>query len=110
MNIDDLTLGQIKHIKGLCSGESPSHPYEVGRNYFIRTVTMIQVGKLVDVTPQELVLEEAAWIADTGRFNEALKSGTFSEVEPFPDGKVIIGRGAIIDACRFDHATQRIVK
>jgi hypothetical protein len=43
-------------------------------------------------------LEDAAWIADTGRFADALKSGKFNEVEPFPDGQVIVGRGAIIDA------------
>lgn len=42
-------------------------PWNVGANYLIRTVTMIDTGRLVDVGPQELVLEEAAWIADTGR-------------------------------------------
>jgi hypothetical protein len=48
------------------------------------------------------VLEDAAWIADTGRFSDALKSAKFNEVEPFPNGRVIIGRGSIIDAVRFD--------
>lgn len=73
-------------------------PWKIGRNYLIRTVTMIDTGKLVQVTDQELVLENAAWIADTGRFADTLKTGTFNEVEPFPEGKVIVGRGAIIDA------------
>ena len=72
--------------------------WEVGKNYLIRTVTMINTGKLVAVTEQEIVLEQAAWIADTGRFANALKTGKFDEVEPFPDGKVIVGRGAVIDA------------
>jgi hypothetical protein len=75
--------------------------WEVGKNYLIRTVTMINTGKLVAVTDQELVLEDAAWIADTGRFADALKdTKKFSEVEPFPDGKVIVGRGAIVDAVK----------
>ena len=74
-------------------------PWEVGKNYLVRTVTMINTGRLVQVTDQELVLEDAAWIADTGRFADALKKGSFSEVEPFPDGKVIVGRGSVIDAC-----------
>jgi hypothetical protein len=52
----------------------------------------------VAVTPQELVIEDAAWIADTGRFADAVKKAEFGEVEPFPDGRVIVGRGAIIDA------------
>lgn len=72
--------------------------YKVGRNYFIRTVTMALTGKLVAVTKQELVLENAAWIADTGRFANFLISGVASKVEPFPDGQVVVGRGAVIDA------------
>jgi hypothetical protein len=73
-------------------------PWVIGKHYLIRTVTMIDTGKLVAVTQQELVLEDAAWIADTGRFSDALRSESFNEVEPFPDGRVIIGRGAVIDA------------
>lgn len=75
-------------------------PWEIGANYLIRTVTMINTGKLIQVTGQELVLEDAAWIADTGRFADALKTAAFNEVEPFPKGKVIVGRGAIIDAVK----------
>ncbi len=74
--------------------------WEIGENYLIRTVTMTDTGKLVEVGEHELVLEDAAWIADTGRFSDALKSGTFSEVEPFPEGKLIIGRGSIVDAVK----------
>lgn len=74
--------------------------WEVGTNYLIRTVTMFQTGRLTFVTDQELVLEDAAWIADTGRFSDALISGSFEEIEPFPDGEVIVGRGSIIDAVK----------
>jgi hypothetical protein len=72
--------------------------WEIGKNYLIRTVTMIDTGKLVAVTQQELVLEDAAWIPDTGRFADAVAKAEFGEVEPFPAGRVIIGRGAIVDA------------
>ena len=73
-------------------------PWEIGKNYLIRTVTMIDTGKLVAVGPTELVLESAAWVADTGRFSGALQSCNFNEVEPFSEGKLIIGRGSVIDA------------
>jgi predicted RNA polymerase sigma factor len=101
MNIDDLTIGQARELAALVGGgkDSQSHPWKIGACYFIRTVTMAQTGKLVAVHPQELVLVDAAWIADTGRFAQAVKDATFSEVEPFPDGwLVIVGRAAIIDA------------
>jgi hypothetical protein len=79
--------------------KSINRVWEIGKNYLIRTVTMIDTGRLVAVTPQELVLEDAAWIADTGRFAQAISTGSFNEIEPFPDGcRVIIGRAAIIDA------------
>lgn len=104
MNMDTLTIGEAREISRLFqSGQqiSPAeHPYTIGSNYFIRTVTHHYTGTLIKVFAQELVITDAAWIADDGRFSDALKSENFSEVEPFPDGEVIIGRGAILDACR----------
>ena len=100
MNINELAIGQAKELAAMfpkCA-ETSTSPWVIGKAYLIRTVTMVQTGRLVAVTLQELVLEDAAWIADTGRFADALKTGKFNEVEPFPDGQVIVGRGAVIDA------------
>lgn len=83
--------------------------YKIGKNYFIRTVTMYLLGRLVKVTDKELVLEQCSWISETGRFSDFLK-GSFSnelEVEPFPEGEIIIGRGSIIDACIWNHDLLR---
>jgi hypothetical protein len=111
MKIDELTIGQVKELVGLFSTQSSiitertsdTGVWEIGKKYLIRTVTMIDTGRLVAVTPQELVLEDAAWIADTDRFSDALVGKReFKEVEPFPDGKVIIGRGSIIDAVQIN--------
>lgn len=112
MNIDDLTVKEIKHIQSLLKGPGePSHPYEIGKNYFIRTVTHHLTGKLVRVTSKELVLQKAAWIADDGRFHDALKTGSLNEVEPFPeDLDVVVGRGALIDAVIWKHALPLVQK
>lgn len=80
--------------------------FVIGEKYFIRTVTMAITGKLKKITDNEILLENGAWIASTGRFATALKTGEFDEVEPFP-GDVIVGRGAIVDACRFDFSLPR---
>ena len=82
-------------------------PWVVGQAYLIRTVTMIQTGRLVAVYDKELVLDDAAWVADTGRFYDALSKGTLNEIEPFPDGPVIVGRGAICDAAIWSHPLPR---
>ena len=75
-----------------------AYPYEIGKNYFIKTVTHYFTGTLLYVGTHELLLENVSWIADTGRFSNALKEGRFDEVEPYPEGHVIIGRGSIVDA------------
>jgi len=79
---------------------------EIGKNYLVRCVTHYYTGKLLALTPTELVLGDAAWIADTGRFATALKTGVLNEVEPFP-GNVIVNRGAMVDATEWTHALPR---
>lgn len=86
---------QVRTIKPVLEGEF--QPFEIGAVYLIRTVTMIQVGRVVAASKQWVMLEDAAWVADTGRFADALKKWTFNEVEPFPDGLVGVSCGSIVD-------------
>jgi hypothetical protein len=107
MNIGNLTINQVRELQNLFGNSVQSHPYEIGKNYLIRTVTMTHFGKLIAVHEQELVLQDAAWIADTGRFSDSLISGDFDEIEPFPDGEVIVSRGGIIDAVQLPLPLKR---
>ncbi len=104
MKIDDLTIGEARQLAQLFGTHTipTEHCWEIGKNYLIRTVTMIDTGRLVAVTEHELVLEDAAWIADTGRFSQAIEKADFGEVEPFPAGRVIVGRGSVIDAVQIE--------
>ena len=109
MKIEDLTLGQIKEIQNMGVCKSTQHPYELNKNYLIRTVTMIYTGKLVNVFKDELVLEKACWIPETDRWNESVKNCTFSEQEPYPeDRQVIIGRGAILDCVQITELVNEV--
>ena len=116
---EDLTVADLMELRGLFGAlpmprdlrtDRDNSAWEVGKNYLVRTVTMIDTGRLVAVTPQELVLEDAAWIADTGRFHNALVSGEFNEVEPYLEGRVIIGRGAVVDAVQLRTALPQAQK
>lgn len=82
--------------------------WQLGKNYFFRNAPYFYTGRLVMVTENELVITDAAWIAETGRFADALKSGEFSEVEPYPDGvEVVLGRHSLLDAMIWSHPLPR---
>lgn len=97
--LDKMTLGELKQLAALFSAQ-PAHdpgPWKISEKYLIRTVTNYLTGRLVYVGEHELMIEDAAWIADTGRFSDALKTGKLNEVEPI-GGPVIVGRGSVVDA------------
>jgi hypothetical protein len=72
------------------------HPFIIGEKYFLRTVTFHYTGRLTKVFDKELVFEDVAWIADDGNFSQSFTKD-YEEVDPFPDGEVIVGRGALLD-------------
>jgi len=84
------------------------HPYTIGKQWIIETVTKYWVGDIVAVTETEFVLERAAWIADTGRFNEFMKTGKPSELEP-ANGPVVISRGGYVCAYLSPNVTIEVL-
>ena len=107
--IKDMKVGELLAVAALVSpNKNEAHPYQVNSNYFIRTVTHNYTGKLTAVFKDELVLADVSWIADSGRWMQALESpDNLDEVEPFPQGEVVIGRGAIIDATLYPFVLPR---
>lgn len=78
-------------------------PFTVGECYFIRTVTMYYVGRLKRISGQWLILEDASWICDTGRFHDFLKDGKCNEYEAFIDN-IYVPVGSVIDITKWNHA------
>jgi len=95
----------ISGIGGTPSAATPSEalygadPYValIGKGVYIRQATYHLVGKLALVGTQELVLEGASTVFDTGDLAAFLKSGKATVIEPM--GRVIVARGAIVDCC-----------
>jgi len=94
----------LKQIESLLdSGESltlsqkTELPFEIGKAYFIRTVTYFATGRVKEIVGNFLVLEDAAWIADTGRFSTAIATGVLEEVEPV-EVPMYINTNSITDA------------
>lgn len=77
-----------------------------GKNVFIRTVSMHQIGRVRRVTRSWIDLESGLWVADSWRFGRALAEGASAlvEVEVIPgDGRITVSRGAVVDVYAWNH-------
>jgi hypothetical protein len=104
MNIEDITIGQLKALKGILGDPQQSRqafPAEPSEKVLIRTVTVYHVGRVVKVEGGYVHLEGASWVADTGRFGESLRTGTLNEVE-YVD-QVAISLSAVVDVFPWRH-------
>ena len=81
-------------------------PFEIGEKYFIRTVTYFATGEIKDIKGKFLILKDAAWVADTGRFREAIMEGVLNEVEPV-EVPMFINIDSITDAFLWKHKLPR---
>jgi hypothetical protein len=88
MNINDLTLGQIREMQSLLGAvktEAISEfPYSIGDAILHRSVTFVHVGRIktIGTWPVPWIqLEDGGWIAETARFSVTLATGDLSEFE-----------------------------
>lgn len=91
---DQLGVGEFKEINELKD--------MIGKKFFFRTVTYHLTGKVKKVIGSILELEDAAWIADSGRFSDALKTGKLNEVEPC--GVAFINVSSLTDFFPWKHS------
>lgn len=97
---------KVKSKKSDLKYQKLETPFQIGSAYFIRTVTYFATGRVKAIVGQFLVLEEAAWIADTGRFSDAMAKGIMSEVEPV-NVDMFINISSITDAFPFGFKLPR---
>ena len=102
-------LNLIKALLSESDNIKREFPFEIGEKYFIRTATYHCTGKVKKIIGNFLILEDSAWIADSGRFNEAINNGTLSEVEPV-NVDMGVNIESIIDFFIWKHALPRQVK
>lgn len=95
-------------LESTCETKQVKEFWEIGKDYCVRTVTMIYIGILKDFNDQELLLEDVAWIPDTSRWNEFLAGKKPNEMEPYQND-VIIGRTSILDATVLKKRIERTI-
>jgi hypothetical protein len=73
----------------------------IGDKVLIRTVTLYHLGQIEAITNGFVTLAGASWVADTGRFGEALQTGKLSESEYM--GATSVAIPAIVDITTWTH-------
>ena len=58
----------------------------LGQTYFIMGQKDNWVGRLVEIGPFHVILEEASWVANCGRLHEFIAKGKTAEMEIEPVG------------------------
>lgn len=82
----------------------PQEPIaDVGETVFLRAVNFHYIGTVSKVTPGWLELQDASWVAYSGRFGDALRAGPPRGWESEYMGSVRIPLGAISDATTWQH-------
>lgn len=56
---------------GTCNTPS-DFPFEIGKQYLFRTIGYHWLGEVISIRGKFLVLDSASWVADTGRYSDAL--------------------------------------
>lgn len=103
IEVSDETYEKIKQQLGCDSFKDLTSMEDmVGEKYYFRTVTYHLTGRVKKVIGSILELENAAWIADSGRFMNAIKEGKLNEVEPV--GRAYINIQSVTDFFPWKHA------
>lgn len=87
--------------------EANKLPFTVGEKVFLQTVTYHFTGKIKAIGGGFITLSEAAWVADSGRFMQALEKGKLGEVEPVVLGDVRIAVGSVVGVFEWHHELPR---
>lgn len=90
---EQLTEGDYKEIQTLQD--------MIGEKFYFRTVTYHLTGRVKRVIGSLIELENAAWIADSGRFMNAIKEGKLNEVEPV--GRAYVNINTVTDIFPWKH-------
>lgn len=102
IEVSDETWGKIRGLVEEEGGKEINN-YEdmVGGKFFFRTVTYHMTGEVKKIVGHFAYLKDAAWIADSGRFMNAIKDGTLNEVEPV--GDAFINLDTLVDFFPWKH-------
>jgi hypothetical protein len=109
IEVSEETLAKIrKQFPEEAALELESLDELVGQKWFFRTVTYHLVGKVKKRLGSFVILQDASWIANSGRFMQAIKDGVLNEIEPV--GDALLNLNTVTDAFPWKHKLPKAQK
>lgn len=99
----------IKELEKL-QNVAKTHPFEVGKKYFIRAVTYHCILEVQEIVGNFLISDNIVWVADSGRFQQAIENGEMNEVEPIRGIQGGVCINTIVDFWEWNHNIPSLQK
>ena len=102
LEIDDFVYAPENSVIIVATGEVKSLDDLIGKAFYFRTVTYHALGIVTRKISEKIYqLEKASWIADSGRFMQAIENGELREVEPV--GTMFLNLDTVTDFFPWKH-------
>jgi len=96
-------MKKVKSVKKVSS----DFDFMIGKKYFFRTVTYHWCGMVTEIVGKKFAkIAEASWVADSGRFMDAIKDGVLKEVEPV-FSETYVNLDTCTDIIEWNHALPK---
>ena len=105
IEVSDEVFAKIKDQLGEEFAGIQNYQDLVGKKLYFRAVTYHTVGEVKSIVGRFAFLKNASWVADSGRFMNAIKDGTLSEVEPV--GDAFVNLDTVVDMFPWKHALPK---
>lgn len=106
IEVSDETWDKIKdQVEQEGGKEVNTYEDLIGSKWYFRTVTYHSVGEVKKIVGRFAYMKNASWVADSGRFMNAIKDGTLDEVEPV--GDTFINLDTVVDFFPWKHSLPK---
>lgn len=103
--MSELRANVVQSVLVSNKGTTPKG-FIIGEKVLIRTLTYFSTGRVVGETGNFVILEDAAFVADTGNLTAAINEGTLSEFCSF-NGPLRVNMNNIVDVFHWGHDLPR---
>lgn len=108
LSLDEVGESDLNALHDAVEEDGGFHPMQSvqkDKNYLILTVTHYFIGRVIEKSFTDLVMDRASWVPETGQFSQVMASGELAEAEHAPlNMKIHLNVPVIVAAIEWPHA------